>query len=387
MDVMRGFALFGVLLMNMQAFADVFSGYMNPYSLGEISTTEFALWSCNHVAADTKFMTIFSMLFGAGIVLMTQRSKERTGKAALLHCRRMFWLAVFGVGHAMLLWIGDILFFYAVVGMVAFLLRRVWLWLLFLLAAICFAVPASLFLFLDQMPAADMQELSMMWSPSADYIESTRATYRGAWLGQVELRYREWFGMLGFLALFGWRILANMLVGMALFRMGVFAAERSDAAYKRMIWIGFVVGLPVCAYGVYDHDLHGWEMVRSMGVGSLFNYFGGLVVAFGWIGAVMLACRRDALPALRERFAAVGQMAFTNYIMHSVLCTAIFNGHGLGLFGSVGRVWQQLLVVAIFAAQLWYSPWWLRRFRFGPLEWVWRALSYWQLPVMRRARV
>lgn len=383
-DVLRGFALLGVLAMNMQAFAEVFAVYMNPFALGDISTTEFVCWSVNRVFADAKFMTIFSMLFGAGIVLMAQRAMQRTGKAAGLHYRRMFWLAIIGFAHATLLWIGDILFFYGVVGMVAFLLRRFWLWLLFILAVIAFAVPALLFAFLHKLPAEDLQELAALWSPTADYVEATRATYRGDWLGQVKLRFHEWFDMLGFLMLFGWRILANMLLGIAFFRMGVFSAARSDRFYVTMIVAGFAIGLPLSAWGIYDHEIHDWEMVRAMGVGSLFNYVGSLFVALGWIGVVMLICRRERWLALRERLAAVGQMALTNYLMHSVICTTIYNGHGLGLFGHTSRVWQIAIVLIIFALQLWYSPIWLRHFRFGPLEWVWRALSYWQLPPMRR---
>ncbi|MCR9245421.1 MAG: DUF418 domain-containing protein [bacterium] len=384
-DVLRGFALLGVLAMNMQAFAEVFAVYMNPYALGDISNFEFGIWTVHRVLADQKFMTIFSMLFGAGIVLMTERAKARTGKAAGLHYRRMLWLALFGFGHATLLWTGDILFFYGMVGMVAFLLRRVWLWLQVVLALLAFALPAVVFSFLDQMPPEELADLAEMWSPSADYIASTRETMRGPWFDQVAFRLGEWSGMLGFLVLFGWRIFANMLLGMVLFRTGVFAAQRSARFYGTLIVAGFVIGLPLCAYGVYDHVACDWDLVRSMGVGSLFNYTGSLFVAFGWIGLVMLICRRGALPGLRERFAAVGQMAFTNYILHSVISTTIYNGHGFGLFGQVSRAWQVVIVLAIFGLQLWYSPIWLRRFRFGPLEWCWRALAYWQLPPMRRS--
>ncbi|MEM9659166.1 MAG: DUF418 domain-containing protein, partial [Planctomycetota bacterium] len=169
------------------------------------------------------------------------------------------------------------------------------------------------------------------------------------------------------------------------FRWEVFSASRSRNFYAWMIVIGLGIGLPFAAYGVYDHQLHNWDMLRCMGVGSLFNYFGSLLSAFGWIGMVMLVCREGALPGLRRRLAAVGQMAFTNYIMQSVICTTIYNGHGLGLFGSVDRVWQQLLTVAIFAFQMWYSPLWLERFRFGPLEWLWRSLTYWRVQPFRRA--
>jgi uncharacterized protein len=384
-DVLRGFALLGVLAMNMQAFADIFPVYMNPFAAGDISAIDYACWCFNHVLADTKFMTIFSMLFGAGIVLMTSRSKKRTGRAAGVHYRRMFWLVLFGFAHATLLWNGDILFFYGVIGMIAFLMRRFWTWLLLVLAALLFLVPAFFLTFIHKMPAEDMQELSAMWSPTAEYIETTRATLRGGWLDQIAFRFEEWLGMMGFLFLFGWRILANMLIGMALFRTGVFSATRSRGFYVALIAIGFAIGLPMVTWGIYDHEACDWDMVRSMGVGSLFNYFGSLFVAFGWIGLVMLICHAGALPGLRERFAAVGQMAFTNYIMHSVICTTIYNGYGLGLFGHVDRIWQMFIIAGIFALQLWYSPLWLQRFRFGPLEWLWRALTYWSRPPFRRA--
>ncbi len=386
LDVLRGFALLGVLLMNMQAFAEVFAVYMHPFAVGDIGAVEYGLWCLQRVFADGKAMTIFSMLFGAGIVLMSQRSIERTGRAAGLHYRRMFWLLLFGFAHATLLWTGDILFFYGAVGMLAFVLRRVWLWLLLVLALLFFAVPMVMFSFLGEMPADELAELAEMWAPTAEYVQTTRATMRGDWVAQVAFRFEEWTGMMGFLVIFGWRILANMLFGIALFRLGVLSGARSDGFYWRLLIVGFAIGLPLSAWSIVDHEMHDWEMVRSMGVGSLFNYAGSLFAALGWIGVVMLVCRRGALPALRERFAAVGQMAFTNYIMHSVVCVTIYNGHasGLGLFGSVNRVWQVLIVLGIFAVQLWYSPLWLRRFRFGPLEWLWRALSYWQLPPMRR---
>ena len=146
-----------------------------------------------------------------------------------------------------------------------------------------------------------------------------------------------------------------------------------------------VLGLPLVALGIHDHVSHEWDMIRAMGIAGLYNYFGSLIAALGWVGVVMLVCKADALPSLRNRFAAVGQMAFTNYIMHSVLCTTLYNGHGFGLFGHVDRIWQQFVVLAILALQMWYSPLWLARFRFGPLEWCWRALTYWTLPPMRRA--
>ena len=383
-DVLRGFALLGVLIMNMQAFADIFAVYMHPFARGKISSIDYLCWCVNHVLADAKFITIFSMLFGAGIVLMTGRARERTGRSAAVHYRRMLWLALFGVMHALLIWYGDILFIYAICGLVAYLLRRFWPWVQFLIAGLLFLVPTFFLTFMHKMPPEDLQAITDMWAPSAEYVESTQAAMRGSWVDQLPTRYAGWKEMLGFLVVLGWRVLGCMLLGMALFKKGVFSAERSRPFYLSLVVIGFATGLPLVAWGIYDHQACDWEMVRSMGVGGLFNYFGSLIVAFGWIGLIMLLCRSGALPWLRHRLGAVGQMAFTNYIMHSVICTTIFNGHGLGLFGQVDRIWQQFLIAAIFVFQLWYSPIWMKHFRFGPLEWLWRALTYWRLPPFRR---
>ena len=384
LDVLRGFALFGVLLMNMQAFADVFAIYMNPHAVGEISDLNFAMWAINRVLADAKFITIFSMLFGAGILLMSERAKARGARAAGLHYRRMGWMALFGFAHAILLWNGDILLAYAVFGMLAWLMRRFWLWAQLLVAALFLAIPLLFFGALDQVPAEDLAEMQEMWAPTAEYIEAKRAAMLGDYAGQIAERFKDWAGMLMFIVVFGWRILACMLLGMVCFRTGIFSAQRGKGFYWALVIVGFGVGLPLSGYGIHDHVATDWDMLRGMGVGSFFNYFGSLFAAFGWVGVVMLLCKSNALPWLRARLAAVGQMAFTNYIMQSVLCTLIFNGHGLGYFGQVERVWQQLLVLGIFALQMSYSTLWLQRFRFGPLEWLWRALAYWQRPAMRR---
>ena len=383
-DVLRGFALFGVLLMNMQAFADIFAVYMHPFARGEISALSFACWCTNHILADAKFITIFSMLFGAGIVLMTGRAKERTGRSASVHYRRMFWMGLFGVSHALLLWYGDILFMYAICGMAAYLFRRFWPWVLFLVAGVSICVTALIMANMHKMPPEDMLSLAEMWAPTAEYIETADTTMRGGWLGQVSRRFDEWLGMFGFLLIFGWRLLGCMLLGMALYKKGVFSAARSAGFYVTLAVIGLGAGLSLSAYGVVQTVAHDWDMLWSMGEGSLFNYFGSLLAAFGYIGVVMLVCRAGSLPWLRHRLGAVGRMAFTNYIMHSVILTTVFNGHGLGLFGQVDRIWQQLLVLAVFGLQLWYSPLWLTRYRFGPLEWLWRALTYWRLPAFRR---
>ena len=174
-----------------------------------------------------------------------------------------------------------------------------------------------------------------------------------------------------------------MLIGMALFKHGVFSAQRPSRFYAVLIAVAVAVGLPLQAYGISLDVAHGWP-VWSFFVGAQFNYWPSIAVSLGHVGVVMLACRRAALHCLIRPLAAVGRTALTNYLLQTILCTTIFYGHGLGWFGSVDRVGQLGVVAAVWAVQLIASPLWLRRFRFGPAEWAWRWLTYGVRPPLRR---
>src|SRR5208282_481076 len=162
-------------------------------------------------------------------------------------------------------------------------------------------------------------------------------------------------------------------------------AQRPQSLYWTMIIAALFVGLPLTLYGTHRDFAAGWDFRYSFFYGMQFNYWASVLMSLGWVGAMMLASKAEALLPLTRRLAAVGRMAFTNYIMHSVLCTTMFYGHGLGLFGKVERVWQFGIVLVIWIVQLIVSPIWLRHFRFGPLEWLWRSLTYWQWEPFRRA--
>jgi uncharacterized protein len=151
-----------------------------------------------------------------------------------------------------------------------------------------------------------------------------------------------------------------------------------------MVAIGVFVGLPVIAYGIHWNSEAGWDVRSSMFLGTQFNYWAAPLVSLAWISLVMLACKTPALSSLTRPFAAVGRMAFTNYLLQTVICTTIFYGHGLGLFGRVERVGQISIVAAVLAFQLIVSPIWLSYFRYGPAEWLWRSLTYWRPQPMRR---
>ena len=151
-----------------------------------------------------------------------------------------------------------------------------------------------------------------------------------------------------------------------------------------MILAALAVGIPVTLYGTQRIIASGWDFRYSFFYGAEYNYWASLLVSMGWIGTVMLVSRAAALLSLTKRLAAVGRMAFTNYILHTVICTGIFYGHGLGLFGKVERMWQFVIVLTIWIIQLIVSPIWLRYFVFGPLEWLWRSLTYMQWEPFRR---
>jgi uncharacterized protein len=397
LDVLRGFAVLGILVMNITAYADIGAVYMNPTARGEPTTIGWIIWTANHLLADFKFMTLFSLLFGAGITLFAARVEARGRKPYTLHYPRMFWLWFLGMIHAYLFWWGDILVSYAVCGSVAFWFRKLRPRTLAIIALILIALPSVMMLgfaaVYDQIPADVREqiepEMKGEWSPTQEQIDEELATYRGGWLGQMAERAPAVFGAhTGALFFFvGPRVTALMLLGMALFKLGVITGEARSALYRRLMAIGWPLGFALVAAGlVHDHRA-GFHWRESMFVGIQFNYWGSLLIAAGYLGMIALWVRGGGWPGLRERLAAVGRMAFTNYLAHTLVFTTVFYGHGLGLFGSVSRLQQAVMVVVMFALQLWLSLVWLRYFRFGPMEWVWRSLTYGKRQPFRRAPV
>ncbi len=381
-DVLRGFAVLGILVMNIQSFAMIGSAYLNPTCFGDLTGVNYTVWFLSHLLADMKFMTIFSMLFGAGIVLSTRRKENTSGGSAGLHYRRMAWLLLFGLLHAYLLWYGDILFTYALCGMIVYLFRKFRATTLIVLGLLVVAVGSAISVLIHysmpHWPPEAIQELEQDWRPNAEKMATEIAAYTGSYLGQFAHRAKAAFFFETFLFLmeFLWRAGGLMLVGMGLHKLGVFSAGRSTKTYALFILLAVTVGLPLILYGVRRNEALGWDMKSCFFMGMQFNYWGSLLVSMGWVGCIMLLCKHGLVRPLTRSLAAVGQMAFTNYILQTVICTFVFYGHGLGLFGRVERRHQILIVFAVFLFQLIASPWWLRRFRFGPLEWLWRSLTY-----------
>jgi uncharacterized protein len=383
LDVLRGFAVLGILVMNVQSLAMPLAAYLNPHAAGPLEGREWWVWLGGHALADRKFINIFSMLFGAGVLLFSGRVEARGQRARALHYRRMLWLLLLGALHAYLLWYGDILFSYAVCGMLIYPLRKRRPRTLLIVGLLVMALGSAFYIFvgwsMKYWPPEEVAKLEQEnWRPPAEALAREAAFYRGAWLEQMQERVpTAFFLQTQYLLMYElWRAGGLMLIGMALFQWGVLRGERADGFYWRCIAAGALLGVPGTLYGVWREVQAGWDIHYSFFIGPQFNSWSSVLTSLAYIGIVVLLVRKQALRWLTARLAAAGQMAFSNYILQTLLCTTIFYGHGLGRFGQVSRTAQLGIVLAIWILQLMVSPWWLRRFRFGPLEWLWRSLTY-----------
>lgn len=391
LDILRGIAILGILIMNIQSFAMPSAAYLNPTSFGDLEGINYWVWVISHMFADQKFMTIFSILFGAGIVLVTQKAEHREGKSAALHYKRTFWLLVIGLVHAHLIWHGDILVAYALCALLAYLFRKLSARKLLIIGILTILVHSILYLFIGYsiqfLPQEALTEMSNeFWKPDIEATFEEIKAVTGSLSEQIHHNSESAiamettvFGMLMF-----WRAGGLMLVGMALYKWGVLSAQKSTSFYRKGMLFGFLFGLPIIIFGIFKNFEANWSIQYSMFIGSQFNYFGSLGISFAYICGIMLFVKSDGFIALKERFAAIGQMALTNYIAQSILGVLIFYGAGFGFFGEFDRIEQVGVIFGIWLLQLGWSKPWLDNFKFGPLEWFWRSLTYVQLQPMKK---
>ncbi len=388
LDEIRGFALLGILVMNIQNFSMILASYMNPNAQGVAVGMDKITYIFTHLFTDMKMMSLFSMLFGAGMLLFIEKAKEKRGKSIGLHHKRMFWLLILGLIHAYFIWRGDILVMYAICGVIIYWFKNASPNWLIITAVVFFLIVASFLysveLFWDFMEEEQQVSMVNSFQPDQETIDEEVTAYTGSWLDSHKKRVYESSQNHLAIFVFIWRVLANMLIGMALFKMGILKGDRSRQFYKRFMLIGFGIGFPLISVGIIQNFAHNWDTRYFFAYGFQFNYFGSIFVALGYIGLIALWSKSEFLADLKRRLAAVGRMAFTNYILQSIICTIIFYGFGFGLFNQLGRFPQQLIVLGIWGIQLAISPWWLKRYRFGPLEWLWRTLTYGKRQPMKR---
>jgi uncharacterized protein len=211
------------------------------------------------------------------------------------------------------------------------------------------------------------------------------AIYRDGYFGIVKHRAGQLIVVqtIAFLLASGWFAMGRMLIGMGLMKLGVFSAARSRRFYLWMVGLGYGIGLPLMVFDGMELIRHGFSTGYMLHGGLFYNAFGSLVVALGHVGLLMLIVQSGILGWLTRRLAAVGRMALSNYLTHSIVCTTLFYGYGFNLFGTINRTGLAAIVLTIWIFQLVISPIWLRYFRFGPAEWLWRSLTYWRLQPMR----
>lgn len=388
LDLLRGFALLGILIVNIQAFSMVTAAYVNPTAFGNLSGSDGWVYILSHVLAEQKLMTLFTILFGAGIVLMTSRVESHGASSAVVHYRRTFILLVVGLLHAYLLWAGDVLVSYALCALVVFPFRKLSPQTLLSLGLGSVLIASLIFLFiglsLGYIPPDAQAEMMNSWRPSAELVQEEVTAYRSGWLKQMEKRVETaFFFQTGLFLMWGlWRIGGLMLVGMALFKWGVLTAARSSRFYVGLAAAGLTLGWALASFGLIRNFARNWSLDCQF-IGSQYNYWGSILVGLGYLSLVMLICKSELGGRLLQSISAVGRTALSNYLLQTVLCTTLFYGHGFGLFGRVERTEQVAIVLAVWMVQLIASPWWIKRFRYGPVEWVWRSLTYGQLQPIR----
>ncbi|RLA28460.1 MAG: DUF418 domain-containing protein [Gammaproteobacteria bacterium] len=412
-DTLRGIAVLGILVMNIYGFAMPMAAYSNPLAYGGTEWFNIGTWYFTHLIFDQKFMTIFSVLFGAGLIMMSTRAESRGSKYAGVWYRRNFWLLLIGALHGYLIWFGDILFSYALMGMLIFPLRKrkprtlIIVACLMLPVALLFSYAGGIYVDKLQVSVAEIEQVQesgeelseeqattleeweammVFMAPPEEQVARDLKAYMGNYPDIVVHRAPMVIGMQtqAIVAFLLWRVGGLMLIGMALMKLGVLSAERSISFYRKLMLAGYGIGLPIMFYSIYLVTSHQWDHIFMFRIGMAPNYIGSVFVALGHIALVMLIVKTGALKRLMQRFAAVGRMAFTNYLLHSIILTTVFYGYGFGLYGQIPRLWQMAFVVIVIGLQMIVSPLWLKHYRFGPAEWFWRSLTYWKWQPTRR---
>lgn len=395
LDLIRGLALLGILTMNI-TLALPGPARLVPTIAGGFTGANYAAWILGFLLFDEKMITLFSMLFGAGILLLGQKSK-RPGR---LFLRRQVILLGIGLVHAYLIWEGDILVPYAICGLVVYPLRRLSPQRLLALGFLIWLPSLALSGFVGRIFAESREANSRVESarasgrkPSAADVELASAwrSFRPSPIevqGLIEENRRQswWqltvrrapetfeFQTMVFFTSFLWTIPARMLVGMALFKLGILAGTRPPGFYLRAAMAAYLIGFPFVTFAMCGLLARDFDPAYLFSAGLEINQFGSLFVATGH--ACLLLWLQTSGRFGGQALQAVGRMALTNYLMQSLIATTLFYGYGLAQFGLWDRVHLYGLVFAIWAFQLAVSRVWLRDFQFGPIEWLWRSLTY-----------
>lgn len=392
MDALRGFALLGILLMNIEFFNRSVHDYMSGIdtSPGAAGTAAWIVY----VFVQGKFWVLFSLLFGMGFALMQDRLEGSGRPFGTLYFRRTLALMAFGLLHIVLLWPGDILFAYSITALMlmAFLKVRgvavliTGMGLYFAVSALWVLLGAALGFMPEDAKAGMAEEMS---KELALAIESDRIYGSGSYLQITLHRAHEYFAvMLQTVLMFQVPMaLGVFLLGAWLLRSG---RIQNAGAHLRFWTLTLLLGGAVGAFFVHSSLSVGvnFDVRTQMGDALLaagLMALGSLPLSMAYLAAFVLVFQTGLGARVLSVLAPAGRMALTNYLLQSLVCSLLFYGYGLGWYGQVDRWGQVQIALLIFAAQVALSPLWLRYFRYGPLEWLWRGLTYGHLPALSKS--
>lgn len=363
--------------MNITSFSQIGMAYLNPMLGAGIEGINGWIHSFAFLFADMRFMSIFSILFGAGMMLFVRNIEQKGLKPVKYHYKRMFLLLGFGLIHAHLIWMGDILVPYAICGCLVFLIRNWSSKALVALASIFFMIPVvmNLLIYCTLSPSELGEIYGGIWYPeSSNEIQA----YQSSYFGQMEARSKGAYYLetSQLLSEGLWRYSAMMITGILLFRLEWFKAIKGGAYYLRFGLVFLITGLVISAFGLYLSYERLWDGAWSMTVGHQFTYIASFFMALSYISILVFWSTTGLGRRVQNLLKKVGRMAFTNYITSSIVCTFIFYGHGLGYFAQFDRVQQWGVVLFVWLLILLLSNWVMSRYRQGPLEFIWRKLTY-----------
>lgn len=399
LDFTRGIAVLGILAANIVSFGQPFNAYMWPEAfLTPHGQTSNWMWVVQFVLIDGKMRGLFTLLFGAGLVLFMDKAWAR-GSTRWLQARRLAFLLMFGLIHYYFIWRGDILVLYSISGFIGLLCLR---WaaktqlvvglLGYLVGAIMFALMMGFPYFVAETSFGDQNTMIEMKEDLNAGIDEVVADDRAEQAIHADGGYGDYlthtFDAHGWdplvnLLLFWMETLPLMLIGMGLYRMGMFSGGMDAGQQRKWGWIGVIVGtaltIPIALWALNAGLTYWGTLAAFMG----FSPMPRLPVVLG-IAALLALWGPAATGWLGARFTAAGRMAFSNYLGTSILMMFVFHGWAGGLWGELTRLQLYLVVLAAWAIMLLWSKPWLERFRFGPLEWLWRCLTYSKLFPLKR---
>ena len=407
LDLLRGFALCGILFLNIISMGYLIEAYSNPYAfkISDIASANNVNWfdgqSVNnfffiftHLFIDQKMMGLFSLLFGASSMLFLSNLKTKKQSAAY-YFKRNLWLLLFGLLHGIFIFSADILFIYSLCGLGLFFFSKMRPSFQFVAGLSIYSIPIyhqfNLQTLVNNFSIEQTQELIELWEPSLETIQASIEFERTAnyleriftpflWDGYNDTfsLYANALMLEGFARSFG-----LMLIGMSFITLGILPNHgkcQPITFYKKVFVFCFLIGFTTICLGLWLNFSYNWQANYSAFGGRLLNHIGSPFLSFAYLALIMVWSNKKStfplLEKLKTGLIAVGRMALTNYIMQSIFGLILFTSIGFSLFGQLNRLELTSLVLIICLFQLYFSIFWLRYFKHGPLEWLWRSLTF-----------